>query len=113
MIHTMKPIHTMDEFEIVTKNPMSIMVFSATWCPDCRFIEPILPVLIEQYDTYEFYYIDRDECMDICQSLNIFGIPSFVAFSNGQEVGRFASKLRKTKEEINDFLQNLRTREGE
>ncbi|EAC6938414.1 thiol reductase thioredoxin, partial [Listeria monocytogenes] len=36
--------------------------------------------------------------------LAIFGIPSFLAFEDGEEVGRFVSKDRKTKEEINDFL---------
>jgi hypothetical protein len=39
--------------------------------------------------------------------LSVFGIPSFVAFKNGQEAGRFVSKDRKTQEEIEEFLTSL------
>jgi len=39
--------------------------------------------------------------------LDILGIPSFVAFDQGKEIGRFVSKLRKTKEEIIDFIDSL------
>ena len=38
--------------------------------------------------------------------LDIFGIPSFLVFENGEEKGRFVSKDRKTKEEIESFLKS-------
>ena len=45
--------------------------------------------------------------IDLCKELDIMGIPSFVAFENGKETGRFVSKLRKTKEEIEQFIDSL------
>ena len=51
--------------------------------------------------------VHRDQFIDVCQEYEIFGIPSFIAFQNGKEVGRFVSKDRKTKEEIMNFMNHL------
>lgn len=82
-----------------------VAVFKATWCKDCHYIEPFMPDLEKQYEgKLEFIHVDRDELPDLCSELNILGIPSFIAFSKGQEVTRFVSKLRKTREEIEQYL---------
>ena len=113
MKEMMNSIHSMDEFEAASSRSLSVFVFSADWCPDCRFIEPFMPDLIEQYSQFTFYYVDRDECLDICQSLHIMGIPSFVAFENGKEIARFASRFRKTRAEIDAYLASLTQGKGE
>jgi thiol-disulfide isomerase/thioredoxin len=83
------------------------MMFSADWCPDCRFIDPVMPEIEQNFSEYTFYLVDRDQFIDLCQELNVFGIPSFIAYENGKEIGRFVSKDRKTKEEIETFIQGL------
>lgn len=45
--------------------------------------------------------------IDLCIDLNILGIPSFIAFKNGKEVARYVNKLRKTQEQIQDFINNI------
>ncbi|TDF98896.1 thioredoxin family protein [Paenibacillus piri] len=83
----------------------TVAVFKATWCKDCHFIEPFMPAVEEAYrDRLDFIQLDRDEVPDLCEKLNILGIPSFIAFREGQELVRFVSKLRKTREEIEQFL---------
>ncbi|RWZ59741.1 thioredoxin [Halobacillus fulvus] len=84
-----------------------ILLFSADWCPDCRVIEPILPELEEKYDEWTFVYVDRDAFIHVCAENDVFGIPSFLAYKNGEEAGRFVSKDRKTKEEIEAFIEKL------
>lgn len=93
--------------EAYTSDQVSVFIFSANWCPDCRFIEPFMPNLIEAYKDYKFYYIDRDQWMEICQRMMVMGIPSFVAVRSGKELDRFVSKLRKTETEIDAFLKAL------
>lgn len=93
--------------EINTSDDVNVLVFSATWCPDCRFIEPFLPKLIQRYSTYHFWYVDRDEWLQVCADFNVMGIPSFIALKSGKEIGRFVSKNRKTEAEIDAFLQSL------
>ncbi len=51
--------------------------------------------------------IDRDDFIDLCVALDVFGIPSFLAYDKGNEVGRFVSKDRKTQQEIEAFLDGL------
>lgn len=104
----MKEIKTLEEFNTAFANEqVSVFTFSAEWCPDCTFIKPFMPKLIEAYKDYNFYYIDRDESMDICQHAMVMGIPSFVASKNGKELNRFVSKFRKSEKEIDDFLSGL------
>jgi thiol-disulfide isomerase/thioredoxin len=103
----LKNLESMEQFEQLRENGKTIFMFSAGWCPDCRIIEPILPEIEEKFTDYTFVHIDRDEHIELCQQLDIFGIPSFVAFESGRELGRFVSKDRKTQEEIEEFITGL------
>ncbi|GIN88143.1 thiol reductase thioredoxin [Heyndrickxia sporothermodurans] len=103
----MKKLATIEEFESLKMNGKHIFMFSADWCPDCRFIDPFLPEIEAEFQDFTFVYVDRDQFIDLCAELSIFGIPSFVAFSNGDELDRFVSKDRKTKEEIEQFIKGL------
>lgn len=89
------------------ENEPVILLFSADWCPDCRVIEPFIPELEENYSDWTFVYVDRDQFIHVCAENDVFGIPSFLAFNDGEEVGRFVSKDRKTKEEIETFLTKV------
>lgn len=103
----MKHLESIEEFEQLRDNGRTIFMFSANWCPDCRFIDPVLPEIEDKFSNYTFIHIDRDQFIDLCQQLDVFGIPSFVAFENGNELGRFVSKDRKTQEEIEAFINGL------
>ena len=100
-------IISLEEYEkaIQTK---SIILFTASWCPDCMFIKPFIGNVVKKYPNFTFYSINRDHFIDLCQDLDILGIPSFVSYENGQETGRFVSKLRKTQEEIETFIQSIK-----
>jgi len=102
----MEQIKTEQQFrEAVASEALTIAVFKTTWCKDCHFINPFMPDLIQKYeDQVKFYEVDRDDLPDLCSELNILGIPSFIAFQNNQELIRFVSKLRKTREEIEQFV---------
>ncbi|WP_183597318.1 thioredoxin family protein [Paenibacillus phyllosphaerae] len=92
--------------EAVAQEGLSVVVFKTTWCADCHFIDPFMPDVEAKYEgKIKFYQIDRDDLPDLCSELNILGIPSFIAFRNGNEVVRFVSKLRKTRDEIEQFLE--------
>jgi thiol-disulfide isomerase/thioredoxin len=102
----MQPIHSKDEFlkQTGAETP-TIAVFKADWCKDCKFIDPFMPEVEEKYaDRFRFIVVDRDELPDLCAEYDILGIPSFIAFKGGRELVRFVSKLRKTREEIEQFL---------
>ncbi|KYD10742.1 thioredoxin family protein [Heyndrickxia sporothermodurans] len=103
----MNKLTSIEEFQQLKSNGKHIFMFSADWCPDCRVIEPVLPEIEDKFKEFTFIYVDRDQFIDLCADLGIFGIPSFVAFADGKELGRFVSKDRKTKEEIENFIKGL------
>lgn len=103
----MRPLQSVKEFNELKNNEKAIFLFTAGWCPDCRFIEPILPEIEDKYPEYTFVEVNRDEFMELAQENEIYGIPSFVAYEKGTEVGRFVSKDRKTKEEIISFIDGF------
>ncbi|MGA4719069.1 thioredoxin family protein [Fictibacillus nanhaiensis] len=103
----MENMKSIEQFKETIKKDVTIAVFSADWCPDCVVIKPILPEIEEEYSNYQFVYVDRDELIELCQELDIFGIPSFLAFKDGEEIGRYVNKERKTKEQIVAFLEEL------
>jgi thiol-disulfide isomerase/thioredoxin len=104
----LKKLQSIEEFEQLREKGKTIFMFSANWCPDCRFIDPVLPEIEAKFKEYTFVYVDRDQFIDVCQQLDVFGIPSFIAFENGNELGRFVSKDRKTQEEIESFITGLK-----
>lgn len=101
----MDELTSLQQFEELYKDKQTcVFVFSANWCPDCLFIKPFFPKLIEKYSDYRFIYIDYDKYPELAKQWKIMGIPSFVKVADGKEIGRFVSKLRKTQKEIDDFL---------
>src|SRR5699024_618923 len=103
----MQKLQTIEQFGQLQKEDGVIFMFTADWCGDCRFIEPALPAIEEKYEHLSFYSVDRDEFIDLCGELDILGIPSFVAYDKGEEIGRFVSKDRKTQAEIETFIDQL------
>lgn len=103
----MRTLTSIEQFNELAESEPVVFMFTADWCPDCRVIEPILPEIEEAHTEFTFVSVDRDEFIDLCIEKNIYGIPSFLAYTNGTEAGRFVSKDRKTKEEIENFLNAL------
>ena len=98
---------TEDKLQEITKSGRVILEFSATWCPDCRFLDPFLPEIEKDFSEAKFYKIDRDDSIDVAKKLMIMGIPSFVVYQDGKEIGRLVNKDRKTKDEVENFLRSL------
>lgn len=91
--------------EQIHKEEITVAKFYTTWCPDCHRIDPFMPEVEEKFkNQITFLAVDRDKLPELGEELNIFGIPSFVAFKKGEELIRFVSKLGKSREEIEQFL---------
>ena len=45
----MKQLTSIEEFNQLTNDP-TVFMFTASWCPDCHFIDPDLPALEQKYN---------------------------------------------------------------
>lgn len=105
----LKNLQSVEEFQELKSAGQTIFMFSADWCGDCRFIDPVMPAIEEKYASeFQFVKVDRDQFIDLCVELDVFGIPSFIGYKDGEETGRFVSKDRKTHEEIENFINGLK-----
>lgn len=103
----MRKLASVEEFNTLAATESVVFMFTAGWCPDCRVIDPIMPDVETKFSGYTFVSVDRDEFIDLCIERDIYGIPSFLAYKDGAEAGRFVSKDRKTQDEIESFITNL------
>ena len=102
----MEKITSKSQFdETIQSSQLTIAVFKADWCSDCKYIDPFMPEVEEQYSQkLTIVEVDVDQVGTVSQEQNIMGIPSFVAYTEGKELVRFVNKLRKSREEIEGFL---------
>ena len=71
------------------------------------FIKPFLPEIEAENPDFTFVEVNRDDYMEVAKKWDVYGIPSLVVLENGQEIGRFVNRERKTKTQINEFLAQL------
>lgn len=66
-----------------------VVEFSASWCPDCRFIEPMIEVLQKEFaDKVRFYKVSFDDELSLKDMLQIRRIPTLLFYKDGVEVGQ-------------------------
>ena len=102
----MKTLENETQFKEL-KQQQTVFLFTADWCPDCKVIEPDLPQLEDKYQEYNFVSVDRDKYLDICIEHGIMGIPSFLVYRDGEQIGSYIAKERKSIEQIDSFLASL------
>ena len=77
-------------FEKLKANTNPVVVdFWAPWCGPCRAIEPMLKRLDQEYaGRVDVWRVNADENQSLLRSLRIYGIPTLIAFNQGEEVAR-------------------------
>ena len=73
-------------FDATTKSERPTFVdFWAVWCGPCRVMEPVVEKLALKYkDRMIFGKVNVDEEMNISSRYQVFSIPTFMVFKNGE-----------------------------
>ena len=76
--------------ENLRKNPRPVVLdFWAPWCMPCRAAAPVVRKLGEDYaGRVDLWKVNADEQPDLLRELRIFGVPTMIAYHNGEEVTR-------------------------
>jgi thioredoxin 1 len=76
--------------EKLIKNGRPVVIdFWAPWCGPCRAIEPSLKRLEQMYGgQVDVWKVNADEQPGLLNQLKVYGIPTVIAFREGQEVAR-------------------------
>ncbi|GGD01345.1 thioredoxin-like protein YdbP [Thalassobacillus devorans] len=101
----METIQTTEVFyQIVDSEEPVIIKFEADWCPDCKRMDMFIGDIVEEYNQYQWYVINRDELPEIGNRYEVMGIPSILLFQNGEKQAHLHSADAKTPEEVQEFL---------
>lgn len=74
-------------FNQETDKGLVITDFSATWCPPCQMLKPVINNLAEQYDgKVKFTSMDVDENQQVPAAFGIQGIPTLVVKKDGKVI---------------------------
>ena len=101
----MESIKTRQDFDnIIQSNEPVIIKFEAGWCPDCRAMDMWIDPIVEKYNDYKWYTVNRDELEDVAQDYEVMGIPSLLVFKDEKKTAHLHSANAKSPEQVEDFL---------
>lgn len=101
----MQSIKNMESFnEVIQSNEPVIVKFEAGWCPDCRAMDMWIDPIVEKYNQYEWYAVNRDELEDAATQYEVMGIPSLLIFQNGEKLHHLHSANAKSPEQVESYL---------
>lgn len=88
--------------EIVTKNNVVFVQYSASWCGNCRIIKPKFKKLAAEFDA-TFLIIDAEAFPESRKLANVDNLPTFAAFKDGVLV----NQIQTNKAEVLiEFVEN-------
>jgi thiol-disulfide isomerase/thioredoxin len=103
----MKAITSSEQFnEIIKKSEPVIVKFQAGWCPDCTRMDMFIDPIIEEFNQYQWFDVNRDELPELAEKYEVMGIPSLLIFKNGEKTAHLHSANAKSPESVIQFLAN-------
>jgi rhodanese-related sulfurtransferase len=81
---------TTEKFTALTSaTGLTLVEFSAEWCPPCKKMDPILKQLqTELAGKFKLAQVNADNAIDIMKAEKIDFIPAFIIYKNGREIWR-------------------------
>ncbi len=96
-----------EKFENLLKTKELVIVdFFATWCGPCQMFIPIFDKLASEEKEAVLIKVDIDQENELAMNSKISGVPTIVAYKNGQEVGRFSGF--RPLEDLKNFIATFK-----
>lgn len=75
--------------EIINKNTLVLVDFSATWCGPCQTLAPILKEIKDELgEQLSILKIDVDKNQAVAAKFQVQGVPTLILYKNGNQVWR-------------------------
>jgi thioredoxin 1 len=84
------------EQDVLQSDKLTVVDFWAEWCGPCKMMNPVLDELSAEYgDQVTIAKMNVDDNSEVPTNFNIRGIPTFILFKGGNEVGRIVGAQTK------------------
>jgi thioredoxin 1 len=82
----------------VLESELPVLVdFTASWCPPCRVMKPVLAELAAERDDMRVVQLDVDAHQRTAAQYGVMAMPTFLVFRDGREVGRLVGARPKRR----------------
>ncbi|MCL4363789.1 thioredoxin [Patescibacteria group bacterium] len=81
--------------EVLDFKGLVLVDFYADWCGPCKMTGPIIEELAGELKDMKFVKINVDENQQLTSNYQIFSIPTFMIFKDGQVVNQFVGAMGK------------------
>ncbi|MFD2555440.1 thioredoxin [Sphingobacterium tabacisoli] len=84
--------------ELINKNRLVLIDFSAAWCGPCQTLAPILKEVKDHFgEQLSVLKVDVDRNQALSKSFSIQGVPTMILYKDGAQVWRQSGLLTKTQ----------------
>src|SRR5262245_46791990 len=80
-------------FEPAKVDGVSVMAFSAAWCPPCKVMNPIYEDASARFPTLNFLKVDQEKVPEMFERYGVQSIPTYLIMKEGKEVHRQVGAL--------------------
>ena len=78
-------IESVEQFDEIIKEGVSLVDFYATWCGPCMMLAPTIDEISEEYkDKVEVVKVNIDDNQELAIKYNIMSIPTLALFKEGK-----------------------------
>ena len=91
--------------EMLVKEGITLVDFSAIWCGPCQMLEPVLNEVAKVTD-YKVIKVDVDQAGDLAVEYEIRSVPTIIVFKNGKLAERLTGFMTKDEimKKVNKYL---------
>ena len=92
--------------DVLESDQPVLVDFTASWCPPCRVMKPVLDELAADRDDLRVVALDVDANQRTAADYGVLSMPTFILFRGGQEVLRLvgARPRRRLEAELAEVL---------
>ncbi|MGZ0014768.1 thioredoxin family protein [Yeosuana sp. AK3] len=93
--------------DVIAKNDMVVVQFSATWCGNCRIMKPKVKKLASENETIMFVVADAEKFPESRKLATVDNLPTFATFKHGTFVNQVqTNKFEVLKDLVNEVTNN-------
>lgn len=81
--------------EVLDQKGLVFVDFYAEWCGPCKMTGPIIDELSNEMKNLKFVKVNVDESPELSSSYQVFSIPTFMIFKDGQVAHQFVGAMGK------------------
>ncbi|CAJ1939948.1 unnamed protein product [Sphenostylis stenocarpa] len=86
-------------------NKLMVVDFTASWCKPCKVMDPVIQEFADKFRDVEFVKIDVDELLEVSQSFQVQGMPTFMLIKKGKVTDKVVGVK---KEELQRLIEQHR-----